>query len=68
MYDFLLLLPLIIIGSGAVLLMLLSAYQFIQIETASYISMAFYGVAFFLQNNVNFTSSPRALPMYPLRG
>jgi len=49
MYDFLLLLPLIIIGTGAVLLMLLSAYKKIQIETASYISMAFYGVAFFVQ-------------------
>jgi NADH-quinone oxidoreductase subunit N len=58
MYDFLLLLPLIIIGSGAVLLMLLSAYQFIQIETASYISMAFYGVAFFFQLIVSCTCSP----------
>lgn len=49
MHDFLLLLPLIIIGSGAILLMLLSAFEKVQIETASYISMGFYGVAFFIQ-------------------
>jgi NADH-quinone oxidoreductase subunit N len=49
MHDFMLLIPLIIIGSGAILLMLLSAFEKAQVETASYISMGFFGVAFFAQ-------------------
>jgi len=49
MHDFMSLLPLIIIGSGAILLMLLSAYEKVQVEIASYISMGFFGVAFLAQ-------------------
>lgn len=49
MYDFTSLLPLIIIGTGAIMLMLLSAYERIQVETASYVSMGFFGAAFFVQ-------------------
>lgn len=49
MHDFMSLFPLIIIGSGAILLMLLSAYEKIPVETASYVSMGFFGVAFFVQ-------------------
>lgn len=49
MHDFMLLLPLVIIGSGAILLMLLSAFEKISIEKAAYISMGIYGLAFFLQ-------------------
>lgn len=49
MYDFLSLLPLIIITSGAILLMLLAAFEKSEVEIASYISMGFYGVAFFVQ-------------------
>lgn len=49
MYDFMSLLPLIIIGAGAIVLMLLSAYERIHLDTASYISMGFFGVAFFVQ-------------------
>jgi NADH-quinone oxidoreductase subunit N len=49
MHDFLSLLPLIIITAGAVLLMLLSTFENTKVETASYISMGIYGVAFFVQ-------------------
>ena len=49
MHDFLSLLPLVIITTGAILLMLLSAFESTKVEVASYISMAFYGVAFFVQ-------------------
>jgi NADH-quinone oxidoreductase subunit N len=49
MYDFTSLLPLIIIGTGAIGLMLLSAYERIQVDTASYVSMGFFGAAFFVQ-------------------
>ncbi len=52
MNDFLSLLPLIIIGSGAILLMLLAAYEKISIERTSFVSMAIYGVAFFVQLGV----------------
>lgn len=49
MHDFMSLLPLIIISSGAILLMLLSAYEKIPVETASFVSMGFFGAAFFVQ-------------------
>lgn len=49
MYDFMSLLPLIIIGSGAILLMLFSAYEKIKVEDASLISMGIYATAFFVQ-------------------
>ncbi|PHR25869.1 MAG: NADH-quinone oxidoreductase subunit N [Desulfotalea sp.] len=49
MHDFLSLLPLVIITTGAILLMLLSAFESTKVEIASYISMGFYGVAFFVQ-------------------
>lgn len=49
MHDFLSLLPLIIITAGAILLMLLATREETQVEIASYISMGFYGVAFFVQ-------------------
>ena len=52
MNDFLSLLPLIIIGSGAILLMLLAAYEKISIEITSFASMAIYGIAFFVQLGV----------------
>jgi len=49
MHDFLSLLPLIILTSGAILLMLLATCEEIKVEVASYISMGFYGAAFFVQ-------------------
>lgn len=49
MHDFMSLIPLTIIGSGAILLMLLSAFEKIQLETASYISMGFFAAAFLAQ-------------------
>lgn len=49
MNDFLSLLPLIIIGSGAILLMLVSAFEKWRLETASYVSMGFFALAFFSQ-------------------
>ncbi len=49
MHDFVSLLPLIIVGSGAILLMLLAAYGKIEVKLAALISMAFYAAAFFVQ-------------------
>ncbi len=49
MHDFLSFLPLLIIGAGAILLMLLSAFEKIRVETAPFISMGFFGAAFFVQ-------------------
>lgn len=49
MHDFLSLLPLVIITTGAILLMLLSTFEATKVEVASYISMGFYGAAFFVQ-------------------
>ena len=49
MNDFLSLLPLLIVSSGAILLMLLAAFEKSRLETASYLSMGFFGVAFFVQ-------------------
>ncbi|MGB3223506.1 MAG: NADH-quinone oxidoreductase subunit N [Desulforhopalus sp.] len=49
MLDFLSFLPLLIVVAGAILLMLLSAFEKIQVEIASYVSMGFFGVAFFVQ-------------------
>lgn len=49
MQDFLSFLPLLIITAGAILLMLLSAYEKIQVEIASFVSMGFFGAAFFVQ-------------------
>lgn len=55
MNDFLSLLPLLIVCSGAILLMLLAAFQKAHLETASYVSMLFYGVAFVVQLLVSCT-------------
>lgn len=49
MHDFLSFLPLLIIVAGAVLLMLLAAFEKIQVEIASFVSMGFFGAAFFVQ-------------------
>ncbi len=49
MHDFLSFLPLLIICAGAILLMLLSAFEKIQVEIASFICMGFFGAAFFVQ-------------------
>lgn len=49
MLDFISLLPLLITGSGAILLMLLAAFEKVQVDIASYISMGFFGVAFLAQ-------------------
>jgi len=49
MNDFLSLLPLLIVSSGAILLMLLAAFEKSRLETASYVSMGFFAVAFFVQ-------------------
>ncbi len=49
MHDFMSLLPLIIIGSGAILLMLLAAFEKIEVELAAYISMAIFGIGFVVQ-------------------
>ncbi len=48
MHDFASLLPLIITGVGAILLMLYAVCPTAKQETASYISMAFFAVAFFI--------------------
>ena len=47
--DLLLLFPLIIVGAGAILLMLSSAYKTITHEMAAYGSALIFGVAFLLQ-------------------
>ncbi len=49
MHDFLSILPLLIICAGAILLMLLSAFEKVQVETASFVSMGLFGAAFFVQ-------------------
>ncbi len=49
MHDFLSILPLLIIVAGSILLMLLAAYEKIQVEIASFVSMGFFGAAFFVQ-------------------
>ena len=49
MNDFVSLLPLLTICSGAILLMLVSAFEKLKMETASYISLGFFAVAFFIQ-------------------
>ena len=49
MNDFVSLLPLLTICSGAILLMLVSAFDKVKLETASYISLGFFAVAFFIQ-------------------
>lgn len=47
--DFLLLLPLLIIGAGAILLMLRSAFGKMALETASLVCMCIFGLAFIAQ-------------------
>jgi NADH-quinone oxidoreductase subunit N len=42
MIDFVLLLPLLIVGSGAILLMLLSAFEKVETEIASYVGMGIF--------------------------
>ncbi len=49
MIDFVLLLPLLIVGSGAIFLMLLSAFEKIETEIASYVGMGVFLLAFFVQ-------------------
>lgn len=49
MIDFMLLLPLIIVGSGAILLMLLSAYEKISIELAALVGAGIFALSFFAQ-------------------
>ncbi len=49
MHDFLSILPLLIIVGGAILLMLLSAFEKVQVEIASFISMVIFAAAFFVQ-------------------
>lgn len=49
MTDFVLLLPIIVIGSGAILLMLLSAFENLKEEYACYIGMAVFLLGFFAQ-------------------
>jgi len=49
MNDFLSLLPLLIICSGGIVLMLLSVLETMNTETASYVSLGFFGIAFFVQ-------------------
>lgn len=49
MNDFLSLLPLLTICSGAILLMIMSAFEKLRMETASLISMGFFAAAFFIQ-------------------
>ena len=49
MHDFLILLPLLIIGAGGISLMLLSAYEKCSLESGANISMGFFAVAFFVQ-------------------
>jgi len=57
MNDFLALLPLLIVSFGAILLMLLSAFEKSRLETASYLSMGFFAVAFFAQLLVSCSST-----------
>ncbi|MDD2465503.1 MAG: NADH-quinone oxidoreductase subunit N [Desulfobulbus sp.] len=47
--DLMLLLPLILVGAGAIVLMLLSAYKFITNDTAAYGSALIFAVAFLVQ-------------------
>jgi NADH-quinone oxidoreductase subunit N len=49
MNDFLSLLPLIVICAGAILLMLLAAFERSRLETAAHLSMGIFAVAFFVQ-------------------
>jgi NADH-quinone oxidoreductase subunit N len=49
MNEFTLLLPLIVVGSGAILLMLLSAFEKISIETAAIIGMGVFALGFVTQ-------------------
>lgn len=49
MNDFLSLLPLIIVCSGAILLMLLAAIEKARLEVAAYLCMGFFALAFFVQ-------------------
>lgn len=55
MYDFMSLLPLIIIGSGGILLMLLAAFEKIRIETSTFVCMGIFAAAFFVQLLVGFS-------------
>jgi NADH-quinone oxidoreductase subunit N len=48
-HDFLLLLPLFIVGAGAILLMLRSAFGKLTVEAASLVSMCVFGLAFIAQ-------------------
>ncbi len=59
MNDFLSLLPLLIICTGAIFLILSAAYEKITLENSSLISMGFYAVAFLAQ--LNACSSPNIL-------
>jgi NADH-quinone oxidoreductase subunit N len=49
MQDFMSLLPLIIVGGGAIVLMLLAAFEKTRLETAAFISMGFFAAAFLVQ-------------------
>lgn len=49
MNDFLSLLPLLIVSTGAILLMLLAAFEKNRLETSAYVSMGFFAAAFFIQ-------------------
>lgn len=49
MTDFVLLLPILVIGSGAILLMLVSAFEKVKEEIACYIGMAVFLLGFFAQ-------------------
>jgi len=62
MCDFTSLLPLIIIGSGAILLMLLAAFESIELETSSYICMGFFAAAFLVQLIVGFDPEVNIFP------
>ncbi len=58
MHDFLSLLPLVIIGSGALLLMLSAAYKKISIEATAVITMAVFAVAFLVQLSLEGRTTP----------
>lgn len=62
MCDFMSLLPLIIIGAGGILLMLLAAFERIRIETATYVCMGFFAAAFFVQLLVGFVPEVMIFP------
>ncbi|MEE4135169.1 MAG: NADH-quinone oxidoreductase subunit N [Desulforhopalus sp.] len=49
MHDFLTLLPLLIVVAGAIVLMLLSAFDKTPLERAAFVSMGFFAAAFLLQ-------------------